>query len=84
MIQTPPQRHPKIADVPTLYELMQQSKTPETKRRQAFVYLGAGGFGSWPILATPGIPADRTATLRDAFNDTVKDPDFLAEAKRSG
>ena len=51
---------------------------------RAFVYLGAGGFGSWPILATPGLPADRTAILRDAFNKTVKDPDFLAEAKKAG
>ena len=84
LIQTPRQRNPKIPDVPTLYELMEQYKTPETKRRQAFVYLGAGGFGSWPILATPGLPTDRTAILRDAFNKTVKDPDFLAEAKKAG
>jgi tripartite-type tricarboxylate transporter receptor subunit TctC len=48
------------------------------------VYFGAGGFGSWPIMATPGIPADRVVLLREAFNKTVKDPDFLAEAKKSG
>jgi len=84
LIQTPRQRNPKVPDVPTLYELMEQYKTPEAKRRQAFVYLGAGGFGSWPILATPGIPKDRVTILREAFNKTVKDPDFLAEAKRSG
>ncbi|MGH7870780.1 MAG: Bug family tripartite tricarboxylate transporter substrate binding protein [Candidatus Binatia bacterium] len=84
LIQTPRQRNAKIPDVPTLYELMEQYKTPEIKRRQAFVYLGAGGFGSWPILATPSIPAERVTLLRDAFTKTVKDPDFLAEAKKSG
>ena len=84
MLQTSRQRNPKIPEVPTLFELMDQYKTPETKRRQAAVYLGVGGFGAWPILATPGIPADRVAILRDAFTKTVRDPDFLAEAKKGG
>jgi tripartite-type tricarboxylate transporter receptor subunit TctC len=84
MIQTSRQRNPKVPDIPTLYELMDQFKTPDLKRRQATVYFGAGGFGSWPIMATPGIPADRVALLREAFDKTVKDLDFLAEAKKSG
>jgi len=82
MIQTPRQRNPKVPDIPTLYELMDQFKTPDLKRRQATVYFGAGGFGSWPIMATPGMTADRVALLREAFDKTVKDPDFLAEAKK--
>jgi tripartite-type tricarboxylate transporter receptor subunit TctC len=84
MLQTSRQRNPKIADVPTLFELMEQYKTPEIKRRQMLVYLGVGGFGAWPILATPGIPAERVAILRDAFSKTMKDADFLAEAKKAG
>src|SRR6266542_1795873 len=67
MLQTSRQRNPKIPDVPTLFELMEQYKTPEIKRRQTLVYLGVGGFGAWPILATPGIPAERVAILREAF-----------------
>jgi tripartite-type tricarboxylate transporter receptor subunit TctC len=63
---------------------MEQYKTPEIKRRQTLVYLGVGGFGAWPILATPGIPADRVTILREAFSKTMKDSDFLAEAKKSG
>ncbi len=35
-----------------------------------------------PFAAPPGIPADRKAALIAAFNDTMKDPDFLAEAKK--
>jgi tripartite-type tricarboxylate transporter receptor subunit TctC len=37
---------------------------------------------SRPIAAPPGVPADRVALLRQAFDDTVADPDFLAEAAR--
>jgi tripartite-type tricarboxylate transporter receptor subunit TctC len=84
MIQTARQRNPKISDVPTLLELMDQYKTPETKRRQAIVYLGAGGFGTWPIVSTPGVPADRAKILREAYAKTLKDPDFLDEAKKRG
>jgi tripartite-type tricarboxylate transporter receptor subunit TctC len=35
-----------------------------------------------PFAAPPGIPADRAKALRDAFDATVKDPEFLAEAER--
>jgi tripartite-type tricarboxylate transporter receptor subunit TctC len=84
LLQTSRQRNPRIADVPTLFELMEQHKTPEIKRRQVLVYLGVGGFGAWPILATPGIPAERVRILREAFAQTMKDPEFLAEAKKSG
>jgi tripartite-type tricarboxylate transporter receptor subunit TctC len=31
----------------------------------------------------PGTPADRTNMLRDAFAKTIKDPEFIAEAKKA-
>ena len=34
-----------------------------------------------PLAITPGVPAERVAALRAAFDATMKDPDFLAEAK---
>ena len=34
------------------------------------------------ILTTPGVPADRVAALREAFDAMVKDPEFLAEATK--
>jgi tripartite-type tricarboxylate transporter receptor subunit TctC len=37
---------------------------------------------AWPLVAPPGVPADRVAALRDAFDATMRDPDFLAEAAR--
>src|ERR1700722_6636250 len=36
------------------------------------------------IGTTPGVPAARLATLRKAFDDTLADPDFLAEAAKEG
>jgi tripartite-type tricarboxylate transporter receptor subunit TctC len=35
-------------------------------------------------MAPPGLPDDRKAALRQAFDDTMRDPGFLAEAKRGG
>jgi tripartite-type tricarboxylate transporter receptor subunit TctC len=35
-----------------------------------------------PYVAPPGIPADRLRALRAAFDATMKDPAFLADAKR--
>jgi tripartite-type tricarboxylate transporter receptor subunit TctC len=37
-----------------------------------------------PFMAPPGLPADRAAALRAAFDATTKDPEFLAEAKARG
>jgi tripartite-type tricarboxylate transporter receptor subunit TctC len=37
-----------------------------------------------PFAAPPGVPADRLAALRKAFDETVTDPDYLAEAKARG
>jgi tripartite-type tricarboxylate transporter receptor subunit TctC len=35
-----------------------------------------------PFAAPPGLPPERKAVLRDAFDATMKDPDFLAEMKK--
>jgi tripartite-type tricarboxylate transporter receptor subunit TctC len=39
---------------------------------------------AWPFTAPPDLPKDRTAALRDAFDATVRDPEYLAEAKKRG
>ena len=36
-----------------------------------------------PLAASPGIPADRAKALRKAFVDTMNDPVFLADAKKT-
>ena len=34
------------------------------------------------MVAPPGLPTDLTRTLRDAYVKTLKDPEFVAEAKK--
>ena len=35
-----------------------------------------------PILAPPGVPADRVAALKAAFHAAMMDPAFLADARK--
>jgi len=84
LIQTSRKRNPKIPDVPTIYEFMDKEKTAEASRRLATAILGASGFGSWPIVSSPGIPAERMKILREAYGRTLRDPDFLDEARKRG
>ena len=35
------------------------------------------------FFTTPGVPTDRLETLRRAFDATVRDPEFLADAART-
>lgn len=37
---------------------------------------------AWPVVAPPDVPPDRVKALRDAFEATMQDPEFLAEAAR--
>jgi tripartite-type tricarboxylate transporter receptor subunit TctC len=78
IIQTGRKRDAKLTETPTIWELMDRYKTPDASRRLATVVLAAGALGR-PMLGTPGIPADRVKILRDAFNATMKDPEFLAD-----
>ncbi len=81
IIQTGRKRDVRLADIPTLYELMDEYKTPEISRRMAEVILGGTNFAR-PLMTTPGTPMDRVKILREAYAKTMKDPEFLAEAKK--
>jgi len=69
--------HPGLKGVPFVFDL---AKTEEQKQTLAFVYAGQG-IGR-PFVAPPGLPPDRAKALRDAFQATLKDPDFIADAKK--
>jgi tripartite-type tricarboxylate transporter receptor subunit TctC len=81
VLQTGDKRDPRMKDVPTLPELMQQYRTPEAGRRLARVILTAATLGR-PITTPPGTPADRVKILRDAYAKAIKDPELLAEAEK--
>jgi tripartite-type tricarboxylate transporter receptor subunit TctC len=63
---------------------MDQYKVADAKRRLVTTYLGLWGFGSRPIVTTPGLPADRIAILREAWDKMFKDAEFNDELKKRG
>lgn len=67
---------PELKDVPFVVDLAQK---PEDKQAIEFLYAGQG-IGR-PFIAPPGLPPDRLKMLRDAFDATMTDPEFIAEAK---
>ena len=81
LLQTNHKRDPRLAETPTIYELMDQYKTPEAGKRLTRVILIAATLGR-PIAVTPGIPPDRLKLLREAYLKTLKDPELIAETKR--
>ena len=60
--------------------LQQHASTPLDK--QALDLLLSRQTIAYPITAPPGVPADRVAVLRTAFDATAKDAEFLAEAAK--
>jgi tripartite-type tricarboxylate transporter receptor subunit TctC len=71
-------RDPLMPDVPTLLEY---AKTDEQKKIIA-VMVTTETIGR-PLLAPPGVPAERVALLRKALTDVVKDSEFLAESEKA-
>jgi tripartite-type tricarboxylate transporter receptor subunit TctC len=82
LLQTGRTRDPRLPNVPTIAEIMDQFPTPEANRRLANVFLDAGRFGSWPLVAPPGIPKEQMQSLRTAFAKAVADRSFLDEANK--
>jgi tripartite-type tricarboxylate transporter receptor subunit TctC len=80
LIQTGKKRDPRLPEVPTIWELMNEYKTPEAGKRLATIILAVGAFGR-PYVSTPGLPPERAKILQTAFNKTLNDTDFQAQAK---
>lgn len=77
LIQMSLSKHEDLPDVPLVMDL---AKTDEQKQVLELIFsrqvLGR------PFVAPPGLPAARVKTLRDAFDATMKDKAFLAEADK--
>jgi hypothetical protein len=50
--------------------------------RRVLVFIGSGAAFGRPLMAPPGVPAERVQILRRAFDRTMADPEFLTEAAR--
>ena len=69
-------RDPDLPNVPLLMELPANADD-----RAALKLLSAPTAVGRPLFTPPGVPADRIKALRAAFDATMKDPAFIAEAK---
>jgi tripartite-type tricarboxylate transporter receptor subunit TctC len=78
VVQEANQRHADYPDVPTVFEYAKDEKT-----KQAFKLVFGWQVMGRPFTLPPGVPSDRVTALRAAFEATMKDDKFLADAKRS-
>lgn len=77
LIQLSLEKHEDLPHVPLV---MDYAKTEEQKQIMRLIF--ARQVMGRPFVAPPDIPADRIATLRRAFMDTMKDKELLAEADK--
>ena len=70
-------KHPELMDAPLVTELAQNEQ-----QLQAMKLMFARSAYGRPFLLPPDVPADRVAALRQAFDETMKDPEFLVECKK--
>ena len=77
IIQAALRKQPELADVPLASDL-----TQDREKLQILKLFLASQETARPFAAPPDIPADRKAALIRAFDATMKDPEFLAEAQK--
>ena len=77
LVQLSLSKHPDLPNVPLVMDLANNDE-----QRQIFKLVFARQPMGRPFLAPPGVPSDRVSVLREAFMDTMKDGDFLAEAEK--
>ena len=83
LVQGGAKRDPRMANVPTLWELMDRNKSNDMYRRLAKILLIPDDMGR-PIFGPPNMPAERLKMLRDGFAKMMNDPQLLADAKSKG
>jgi tripartite-type tricarboxylate transporter receptor subunit TctC len=77
--QALPKAHPELPSVPLV---INYAKTDEARKLIRSIVHTAGPTAR-PYVLPPGTPKDRVEMMRKAFVDTLKDPEFLAEAKKA-
>jgi tripartite-type tricarboxylate transporter receptor subunit TctC len=76
VMQSGLKRNPDLPQVPLIGEL---AATEQGRRILEFIDSDSG-IG-WSVVAPPGVPLDRVAALRQAFDRMVEDPKFLGDAQ---
>jgi tripartite-type tricarboxylate transporter receptor subunit TctC len=78
LLQYQHDRHPNLSGVPTVMEFVRSAED-----REVFSFFIGSAMVGRSIVAPPGLPPERLALLRRAFDDTMKDPQFLADAAQT-
>jgi tripartite-type tricarboxylate transporter receptor subunit TctC len=78
IVQAAFKKAPELADVPLIVD-----QTKDTEKLQILKMFLAAQEMARPFATPPGIPDDRLKALRAAFDATMKDPQYLAEAEKA-
>jgi tripartite-type tricarboxylate transporter receptor subunit TctC len=73
LVQTEPKA--RDLDIPSVQELARNDED-----RQVIALIISGDALGKPLAMTPNVPPERLKALRDAFDATVKDPEFIKAA----
>jgi tripartite-type tricarboxylate transporter receptor subunit TctC len=76
-LQLASQKLPELGDVPTILDVAR-----DENQQSALKLIVSRQTIARPYVAPPGIPPERLRALRAAFDATMRDPDFLADAQR--
>ena len=77
IVQNAIEKHPDLPNVPLITDLAK-----DAEQKQIIRLIVATQSMARPFVAPPGIPPERGAALREAFERTMIDPEFLAEADK--
>lgn len=73
------ERARQLPDAPTAIE-----QAPNEEAREMLRFIAAKFALARPLALPPGTPPERVAALRQAYEATLRDPDFIADAHRIG
>ena len=79
LVQMGMRAHPDLKGVPMAIEL---ARSPQDREIMEVVFAKYGM--ARPFFTAPGVPPERLALLRRAFNATMSDPVLIAEASKLG
>jgi tripartite-type tricarboxylate transporter receptor subunit TctC len=77
LIQAGIEKEPALPDVPLIVD-----QPVRAEDRPLLHFMANASSVGRPLATTPGVPAERVAALRRAFEATVRDPEFIATAKK--
>lgn len=83
VLQSGQERTAAIPDAPTVLEMAERMNLGADKMAVLRAWQGLNDVGR-PVVAPPGVPADRLAFLQRAFEQALTDPEFIAVAEEAG